>query len=149
MIVFADNLEYGQKCLVYVLCVVAALPIFLISPWLLWLGKVQLVHRACTRTGAHLWRTWRYVAWTMLNIGIQIWIMQRAPTLFVAPSDKQWQMEPFLLLYIFQVVSNLLGNDGKVSWDTDGELPLHRGSCPSIQGSRIRLSLLRGTSMRR
>ena len=102
-------------------------------PRLLWLGKVQLVHRACTRTGAHLWRAWRYVAWTMLIIGIQIWIMQRAPTVFVAPSDKQWQLESYLLLYILQVVSNLLANDGKVSWDADGEMPLHRGSAQAFK----------------
>ena len=147
MILFAGNLDIWQQGYVYLLLVLAGLPVLLICPWLLPHGTFSLVHRSCARSGAHLWRAWRYVGWAMTGIGLQIWAMQRGPTVFVSPSSKQWEMEPFLLVYTFGVISDLLSNDGKVSWDADGELPLYRGSCPSIQGSRIRLSLLRGTSM--
>ena len=80
MILFAGNLDTWQQGYVYLLLVLAGLPVLLICPWLLPHGTFSLVHRSCARSGAHLWRAWRYVGWAMTGIGLQIWAMQRGPT---------------------------------------------------------------------
>ena len=123
-IVFVDEMTGREKFDAFCMDAAAAPLVVLMSPLLLGHGKVWLVHRACVRSGTHLWEAWRFFGMAMISVSLQIYLAKLVG--LPAPSSNQWQLMNFLILSVIGTSCTLVDKGGKALWDGIGEMPFHR-----------------------